>query len=108
VSNSTPLFGWIADALTTADQVCNSPRGNYLFFTERPVFKVTLRAGERSEILPFRMMYAGGDRTGDMLEYCDCQVMLDRTYYAPIWDKGWPDDTLLEFEYMDEPAMEAR
>ncbi|MFL6673859.1 MAG: hypothetical protein ACJ8LG_11290 [Massilia sp.] len=108
VSNSTPLFGWIADALTTADQVCNSPRGNYLFFTERPLFSVTLRAGARTEVLPFRMLYAGGDRTGDMLKYCDCQVMLDRTYYAPIWDKHWPDDTLLEFEYMDDPPGQAQ
>jgi hypothetical protein len=29
--------------------------------------------------------------------------LLDRTYYVPIWDKGWPDDTLVEFEYMDDP-----
>jgi hypothetical protein len=103
VSNSSPLFGWISDALTTADQVCNSPRGNYLFFTDRPVFSVTLRAGERTEVLPFKMLYAGGEQTGGMLEYCDCQVLLDRSYYAPIWDKRWPDDTLVEFEYMDDP-----
>jgi hypothetical protein len=68
---------------------------------------VTLHIGERSEILPFRMLYAGGDQTRDMLAYCDCQVMLDRTYYAPIWDRSWPDDTLVTFEYMDAPATEA-
>jgi hypothetical protein len=108
VSNSMPLFGWIADKLTTPEQVCNSPDGNYLFFTERPVFSVLLRAGARTEVLPFRMMYAGGEQTGDMLEYCDCQVLLDRSYYAPIWDKAWPDDTLVEFEYMtDAPAKAA-
>jgi hypothetical protein len=103
VSNSMPVFGWIADKLTTPEQVCNSPDGNYLFFTERPVFSVTLRAGTRSEVLPFRMLYAGGEQSGRALEYCDCQVLLDRSYYAPIWDKSWPDDTLLEFEYMDDP-----
>jgi hypothetical protein len=108
VSNSSPLFGWISDALTTADQVCNSPRGNYLFFTQRPVFSVTLRAGGRTEVLPFKMLYAGGEQTGDMLQYCDCQVLLDRSYYAPIWDKRWPDDTLVEFEYMDDPAAGAQ
>jgi hypothetical protein len=108
VSNSSPLFGWISDALTTADQVCNSPRGNYLFFTQRPLFSVTLRAGERTEVLPFKMLYAGGEQTGDMLQYCDCQVLLDRSYYAPIWDKGWPDDTLVEFEYMDDPPAGAQ
>jgi hypothetical protein len=107
VSNSMPLFGWIADKLTSPEQVCNSPDGNYLFFTERPVFSVTLRAGARSEVLPFRMLYAGGNQTGDMLEYCDCQVLLDRSYYAPIWDKSWPDDTLVEFGYMIGPPKEA-
>jgi hypothetical protein len=68
---------------------------------------VVLRAGERTEVLPFRMLYAGGEQTGRMLDYCDCQVLLDRSYYAPIWDKSWPDDTLLEFEYMQDPPREA-
>jgi hypothetical protein len=107
VSNSSPLFGWISDALTSPEQVCNSPDGNFLFFTERPVFSVTLQAGERSEILPFKMLYAGGEQTRDMLPFCDCQVLLDRTYYAPIWDRGWPDDTLVSFDYMDDPPANA-
>ncbi|RYF05259.1 MAG: hypothetical protein EOO78_01905, partial [Oxalobacteraceae bacterium] len=68
-------------------------------------FSVTLRASARTEILPFRMLYAGGEQTRDELQYCDCQVMLDRTYYAPIWDRSWPDDTLVSFAYMeDAPA----
>jgi hypothetical protein len=109
VSNSSPLFGWISDALTSPEQVCNSPKGNFLFFNERPVFSVILQAGQRTEILPFRMLYAGGEQSRDMLPFCDCQVLLDRTYYAPIWDRSWPDDTLVSFEYMDEPpATEAK
>jgi hypothetical protein len=108
VSNSSPLFGWISDALTSPEQVCNSPDGNFLFFTERPIFSVILRAGERTEVLPFRMLYAGGEQTRDMLPFCDCQSLLDRTYYAPIWDRSWPDDTLVSFEYMDDPPAEAR
>jgi hypothetical protein len=107
VSNSSPLFGWVSNAFSSADQVCNSPDGNYLFFAERPIFSVTLRAGARVETLPFSMLYAGGEHTGEMLKYCDCQVLLDRTYYAPIWDRSWPDDTLVEFEYMTEPPKEA-
>jgi hypothetical protein len=102
VSNSSPLFGWIANVLTSPEQVCNSPDGNFLFFTERPLFSVTLRSGGRSEILPFRFLYAGGEQTPAMLPYCDCQVLLDRTYYAPIWDRSWPDDTLVGFEYMND------
>ncbi|MCA1858230.1 hypothetical protein LE190_20170 [Massilia oculi] len=106
VSNSSPLFGWIANALTTPEQICNSPDGNYLFFAERPLFSVRLRAGTgpdaRVETLPFKMLYAGGEQSKADLRYCDCQVMLDRTFYAPIWDSSWPDDTLVEFEYMED------
>ena len=112
VSNSSPLFGWISNALTSPEQVCNSPNGNFLFFTERPVFSVTLHAGGRTEILTFHMLYGGGEQTRDMLPFCDCQVLLDRTYYAPIWDHSWPDDTLVSFEYMADdinaPSPEAQ
>ena len=101
VSNSSPLFGWLSNALTSADEVCTSPNGNYLFFAERPLFAVRLRAGARSETLPFHFLYAGGGLPRAELPFCDCQVLLDRTYYVPLWDKAWPDDTLVEFEYMN-------
>ena len=102
ISNSSPLFGWLSDMLTDTDQVCNNADGNYLFFAERPLFGVTLRAGTRSWDLPFAMLYAGGEQTRDSLPFCDCQVLLDRSFYAPIWDPSWPDDTLVEFDYMDD------
>lgn len=102
ISNTSPMFAWLTNALTDTEQVCSSEDGNYLFFAERPVFSVTLRHGGRSEVLPFKLLYAGGNETKESLPFCDCQVLLDRSYYAPIWDKSWPDDTLVEFEYMDE------
>jgi hypothetical protein len=101
ISNSSPMFGWLSNALANTDQVCSNPDGNYLFFAERPVFGVTLRHGARSEALPFKMLYAAGDQTRETLPFCDCQVLLDRSYYAPLWDRSWPDDTILEFDYMD-------
>jgi hypothetical protein len=103
ISNSSPIFGWLSNMLESADQVCNNADGNYLFFADRPVFSVTLRAGARTEVLPFNMLYAGGEQTRASLPYCDCQVLLERSYYAPIWDRSWPDDTLVEFDYMDDP-----
>jgi len=112
VSNNSQLFAWLSNALLSADHVCNSPEGNYLFFADRPLFGVRLRAGDRVEDLPFKMLYAGGDQTPEMLRFCDCQVLLDRTYYAPLWDRSWPDDTLVEFDYMtpaeSAPAPEVR
>ena len=104
ISNTSPMFAWLTNALTDTEQVCSSEDGNYLFFAERPVFSVILRHGERSEALPFKLLYAGGNETPESLPYCDCQVLLDRSYYVPLWDKSWPDDTLVEFDYMEDPA----
>lgn len=102
VSNNARMFAWLSDLLAGPGQVCASPDGNYLQFTERPLFGVTLRSGDRVAVLPFRALYAGGTQTRETLPFCDCQVLLDRSYYAPIWDRSWPDDTLVEFDYMDE------
>jgi hypothetical protein len=103
VSNSSPLFGWLSNMLTDTDKVCGSADGNYLFFADRALFSVTLHSAGRSAVLPFAMLYAGGDQTRDTLPFCDCQVLLDRSYYAPIWDPSWPDDTIVSFDYMDTP-----
>jgi hypothetical protein len=65
---------------------------------------VTLVAGERKEVIPVDRLYAGASRDPewkDDLRYCDCEVLLDRTYFLPLGDESWPDDTLIEFEYMD-------
>jgi hypothetical protein len=106
ISNTSPIFAWLSNLLTDTEQVCNNADGNYLFFADRPIFSVILRAGARTEVLPFRFLYAGGNETRESLPFCDCQVLLDRSYYAPIWDRSWPDDTLVEFEYMqDQPAV---
>jgi hypothetical protein len=103
ISNSAPVFGWLTQLLTDTDQVCNNADGNYLFFAERPLFSVTLHHGTRSAVLPFKLLYAGGEQTRATLPFCDCQVLLERSYYAPLWDRSWPDDTLLSFDYMDGP-----
>ncbi len=96
-----PLF----DLLTTPDGYCNRKEVHYLFFAERPIFGVTLVAGSRREALPVDQMYAGityQPMTSGDLARCDCEVLLDRTYYAPLGDPTWPDDTLIVLEYMDE------
>jgi hypothetical protein len=103
VSNNAKWFAWLGDLLQDPERVCTAPDGNYLFFAERPVFGVTLRDGERTAQLPFAMLYAGGTQTPDSLPFCDCQVLLDRSYYAPVWDASWSDDTLLSFDAMEAP-----
>lgn len=102
VSNNSHLFAWLDEALRSPERVCADPEGNYLFFAERPLFAVTLEYGARRASLPWRALYAGNPPAGE-LPYCDCQVLLEQSYYAPLWDASWPDDTLLSFEYMEAP-----
>lgn len=102
VSNNAHLFAWLDEFLRSPDKVCSDPNGNYMFFTERPLFSVTLQHDGRRATLPFHALYAGNPPDAEM-PYCDCQVLLDRSYYAPVWDRSWPDDTLLSFDYMDDP-----
>ncbi len=89
---------------------CDQRIPHYLFFAERALWTVTLVHGSRRELLSVDDMYAGISRspmTSSDLRYCDCELLLDRTYYAPLGDRSWPDDTLLEFEYMDDGVAPA-
>jgi hypothetical protein len=106
ISDFLPVIGDIAKLFGPRDY-CDQRQVDYLFFAERALFAVTLVAGGRREILPVDQLYAGISRkpmTASEMQHCDCQVLIDRTYYAPLGDRSWPDDTLLKFEYMDDAA----
>ena len=64
---------------------------------------MTLIDGSRREVLSVDMLYGGASRDPDWKKdaYCDCEVLVDRTYFVPLGDTTWPDDTLVELEYMD-------
>lgn len=104
VSNSSPLAR-LTDLFTDGQRYCGRPDSQYLFFAERPLFSVTLVAGERREVLPTQRLYAGAlddpDLPGD-LPYCDCEALISRTYFLPLGDASWPDDTRVEFEFMED------
>jgi hypothetical protein len=105
ISNASPLFGQLARALTTFVDYCNMDETQYLFFADRPVFNVVMVNGARRESVPVDRLYAGASVDPHFkadLPYCDCEVLVDRTYFLPLGDKSWPDDTLIEFEYMDD------
>lgn len=107
VSHIPPEF---IDRLMRTPAYCDDREPHYLFFADRPLFSVTLIAGSRREVLSVDQLYAGISRdpmTRGDLQYCDCEVLLDRTYYAPLGDPSWPDDTLIEFEYMDDGVAPA-
>jgi hypothetical protein len=110
VSGSGSVVEAIARAISDRGY-CDQRVPEYFFFAERPLWSVTLVHGSRREVLPVDQMYAGMSRSPMMssdLRYCDCAVLLDRTYYAPLGDRSWPDDTLLELEYMDDGAASPR
>ncbi len=102
LSNNSQFFAWLDQLFTSAEGICNAPDGNYLFFADRPVAGITLFDGNLSANLPPAALHAGGTQTAATLPYCDCQVLLDRAYYAPIWDQRWSDETLLSFK--DQPS----
>jgi hypothetical protein len=105
VSNTPSVIGRIANALSDALGYCERKDARYLFFADRPLFSVMLVAGQRREILPIDKLYAAASDDPGLpqdLPYCDCEVLIDRTYFLPLGDTSWPDDTLVEFEYMDD------
>jgi hypothetical protein len=104
VSNSSPIAR-IADLFRDTKSYCDRKESKYLFFAERALFSVTLVDGARREVLPIDQLYAmASDDPGlkDDLPYCDCEMLVDRTYFLPLGDHSWPDDTRVEFEYMDD------
>ena len=104
VSNSG-LIGRIAELVTSTKGYCDRKDSKYMFFAERPVFSVTLVAGARREVLSIDKLYAmASDDPGLKadLPFCDCEMLVDRTYFLPLGDHSWPDDTRVEFEFMDD------
>jgi hypothetical protein len=111
VSNNRPLIGALAGAILRMTDYCNGREVHYLFFADRPLFSVTLVSGVHREVLAVDELYAGASRDPTLaadLPYCDCEVMVDRTYFLPLGDRTWPDDTLVEFEYMVDGNSGAR
>src|SRR5262249_42165166 len=105
ISRARSFLGQIANFLMRMRGYCDQSEVRYLFFAERPLFSATLTAGNRRGILPIDALDAVITRDPGMtddLDYCDCQVLLDRPYYAPLGDFSWPDDTLIELEYRDD------
>jgi hypothetical protein len=106
VSNNSSVISRMIHAVTDdPERYCNQPDAHYLFFAERPLFGVTLVAGARREELPVSWLYAGASEDPGLpydLPFCDCEVLVDRTYFMPLGDRSWPDDTLVEFEFMDD------
>ena len=105
VSNSRSFLGRIAQAVLDGPAYCDKNAPRYLFFADRPLFSVALVDGQRRRVLAIDKLYAAASETPGLnedLPFCDCEVLVDRAYELPLGDRSWPDDTLVEFEYMDD------
>ena len=104
-SNSPSFITRIFSEISSTPAYCDNPENRYLFFADKPVFGVTLVAEGRREMVPASRLYAAAIDTPTLaqeLSFCDCEMLLDRTYFLPLGDRSWPDDTRVEFEYMDD------
>lgn len=105
VSNTSVLLQGLTSLFSDPRAYCEKKDTQYLFFADRPLFGVNLVAGTRRETLPIDKLYAAASDDPDLkndLPFCDCEVLVDRTYFLPLGDRSWPDDTRIEFEYMDD------
>ncbi len=106
VSNNGAI-GRIAELFSNNKTYCSSADAMYLYFADRPLFSVSLVSGKRREVLPIDRLYARASDDPGLkrdLPWCDCEVLVDRSYFLPLGDMSWPNDTRVEFEYMDDGA----
>jgi hypothetical protein len=105
ISNQRPsILGILLDE---GPEYCDRPEPRYLFFAERPIARVSLIHGRRGASLSGDLLHAGASRNPkwrEDLRYCDCEVLVERTFFVPLGDRSWPDDTLVAIEYQDAPA----
>jgi len=89
--------------LSKLDEPCRTVPLNLFNFADRPVFGITLVAGERRSMLPAAFLH--GDATVPFPGHEDWLAQRERVYkvkFKALYDAGWPDDTLLVFDFMDE------
>ncbi|AKU23114.1 hypothetical protein ACZ75_18315 [Massilia sp. NR 4-1] len=74
-------------------------------YADRPVFSATLVHGTRRQVL-FSSHYYGRPLPPLIFSFYDFYpLLMDRTVWVHISDTSWPDDTLIELEYMDEAPL---
>jgi hypothetical protein len=84
---------------------CRTLPLNLFSFADRPLFGATLVAGDRRSMLSAAMLH--GPAFVPLAGQEDWVFLRDRAYtvkYKALYDQHWPDDTLLQFDYMDDES----
>lgn len=77
------------------------------FLAEHPIFNMILSHGSRLQQLPLRNLYARQMHPSptnglNNLQGGWLQLWYDRAFTVPLSDTSWPDDTLIEIEFMED------
>lgn len=72
-------------------------------FADRPVFAVTLVHGERRQTISERLLHGVRDEGGPHYDWG--YSLRERMFRLPLGDAGWPDDTRVVLEAMDDPPV---
>jgi hypothetical protein len=91
--------------ITKMEDPCRTLPINMFYFADRPVFSVALVAGSRRSIMPAAALH--GPTAPMMPNQEDWTFLRERVFmvkFKSLYDQGWPDDTLLQFDYMDDDA----
>ena len=89
--------------ITKMDDPCRSMPINMFNFADRALFSVTLVDGNRRSAMPATMLH--GPEYPVMAGQQDWTFLRERVYmvkFKALYEKGWSDDTLLQFDYMDD------
>ena len=94
--------------ITRLPDPCLSLTINMFYFTERPLFSVALVHGVRRSVLPSAQLH-GPDKPV-LTDLQDWYFLRDRAFmmrFKPLYEQGWPDDAMLQFDYMDDDVASA-
>lgn len=94
--------------LTKLEDPCRTLPINMYYFADRPVFSLTLIDGQRRSSMPAAMLH--GPTAPMMPSQEDWTFLRERVFmvkFKSLYEKKWSDDTLLQFDYMDDDAPDA-
>lgn len=91
--------------ITKLPDPCRTLSINMFYFTDRPLFSVALMQDTRRVVLPAAQLH--GPDAPILTDLQDWYFLRDKAFmmqFKPLYEQGWRDDTLLQFDYMDDDA----
>lgn len=74
-----------------------------IWFAERPIFGVLLESGARERRIPYSYVHCSDGNMALAGLFDWPYALRDRSYFLPLEDASWPDETRVVFDFMDAP-----